>query len=262
MSYRSSFFGSIPVVVKNLILINIILWLATLVLPRFFLRWGINVDLVNILGMHYWGSKQFNPAQLITYMFLHGNFEHIFFNMFALFMFGTVLEQFWGPKRFMLYYMVTGIGAALIQQLFWSVEYQPVISALNEAINTGNKDALFSHEGVLSRFFRINNLAALDTTSLIELKHLFVNLPVTIGASGAIFGLLLAFGWLFPDAKLMLIFLPIPIRARIFVLMYAVAELFLGVAGFTGDNVAHFAHLGGMLFGIFLILYWKKKGVH
>jgi membrane associated rhomboid family serine protease len=262
MSSRPSFFGSIPVVVKNLILINFILWLATLVLPGFFSRWGINVDLNNILGMHYWASDQFNPAQLITYMFMHGSFEHIFFNMFALFMFGAVLEQFWGPKRFMIYYLVTGVGAALVQQLFWTVEYQPVVNALTEAISTGSKETLLLHENLLSRFFRINDLAALDTTSLIELKHLFLNLPVTIGASGAIFGLLLAFGWLFPDAKLMIIFLPIPIRARIFVLMYAVVELFLGVASFTGDNVAHFAHLGGMLFGIFLILYWKKKGVH
>jgi membrane associated rhomboid family serine protease len=259
---RSSFFGSIPVVVKNLILINVILWLATLVLPRLFFRWGINVDLNDILGMHYWASDQFNPIQLITYMFMHGNFEHIFFNMFALFMFGAVLEQFWGPKRFMIYYLVTGVGAALVQQLFWTIEYQPVVNALTEAINTGSKESLLLHENLLLRFFRINDLAALDTTSLLELKHLFVNLPVTIGASGAIFGLLLAFGWLFPDAKLMIIFFPIPIRARIFVLMYAVAELFLGVASFTGDNVAHFAHLGGMLFGIFLILYWKKKGVH
>ncbi|HOK36560.1 MAG TPA: rhomboid family intramembrane serine protease, partial [Paludibacteraceae bacterium] len=110
----------------------------------------------------------------------------------------------------------------------------------------------------LNRFFRINNLSGFDTASLIELKRLFLNLPVTIGASGSIFGLLLAFGWLFPDARLMIIFFPIPIRARIFVLMYAVVELFLGVASFSGDNVAHFAHLGGMLFGIILILLWKK----
>ena len=180
---------------------------GTLVLP---LALGISIDLNDILGMHYWASDQFNPAQLITYMFMHGSFEHIFSTCLPC----LCLEPYWnnfGDTSFMIYYLVTGVGAALVQQLFWTIEYQPVVNALTEAIETGSKESLLLQENLLSRFFRINDLAALDTTSLIELKHLFVNLPVTIGASGAIFGLLLAFGWLFPDAKLMIIFFPIPI---------------------------------------------------
>jgi membrane associated rhomboid family serine protease len=112
---------------------------------------------------------------------------------------------------------------------------------------------------VLEKYFRLSSLTHFNAADLIELKRMFLNLPVTVGASGSVFGLLLAFGWLFPDVKLMMLFFPVPIKARIFVLIYGVAELFLGVANFSGDSVAHFAHLGGMLFGIILILIWKKR---
>lgn len=257
-NYRPSFLSSIPPVVKNLIAINIILWLASFVIPGVFRRWGLEVDLTDILGMHYWSSSKFNPAQFITYAFMHGGFNHLFFNMFALYMFGGVLENLWGTKRFLFYYLLTGVGAGIVQQIFWTVEYQPMISAMNEAIASNSNEALFPFQEMMSRYFRISNIAALDTPSLLEIKHVFLNLPVTIGASGSVFGLLLAFGWLFPEAKLMLIFFPVPIKARVFVAIYGVAELFLGVARFSGDSVAHFAHLGGMLFGIILILYWKK----
>lgn len=236
-NYRPSFLNSIPPVVKNIIAINIVLWLATVVAPGFFAKWGVNVDLTDILGMHYWASNKFNPAQLVTYMFMHGGFNHIFFNMFALYMFGGVLEQMWGPKRFLFYYLVTGVGAGIIQQLFWTVEFQSAITEINAAISSN----------------------AMQAPSLIAQKNLFLNSLITVGASGSVFGLLLAFGWLFPEVKLMLLFFPVPIKARIFVLIYGVAELFLGVARFSGDSVAHFAHLGGMLFGAFLILLWKKK---
>jgi membrane associated rhomboid family serine protease len=236
-NYKSSFLNSIPPITKNLIAINLIMWLATLVLPNFFERWGLNVDLTDILGMHYWLSDKFSLAQLITYMFLHGGFNHIFFNMFALYMFGGALEQFWGTKRFLIYYLITGIGAGIVQQLFWTVEFQSTLSAVNAAIAN----------------------STIDAPSLIEQKRAFLDMPITIGASGSVFGLLLAFGWLFPEARLMLLFFPVPIKARIFVLIYGVVELTLGVAQFSGDNTAHFAHLGGMLFGAILILIWKKK---
>ena len=259
-NYRSSFLDSIPPVVKNLIAINIIMWLATFVLPAVFRRWGINADLTDILGMHYWAAEKFNPAQMITYMFMHGGIGHLFFNMFALYMFGGVLENFWGSKRFFLYYMVTGVGAGIVQQLFWTVEYQPLVSALNQAIADGSLAGLEEYQSVLERYFRFGApFSALRTTDLIELKEAFLNLPVTVGASGSVFGLLLAFGWLFPDVKLMMLFFPVPIKARVFVVLYGVAELFLGVANFSGDSVAHFAHLGGMLFGVFLILIWRKN---
>jgi len=234
---RPSFLNSMPPVVKNLIAINIVLWLASEVVPGIFLKWGLNVDLTDILGLHYWESAKFNPAQLVTYSFMHGGIGHIFFNMFALYMFGGVLEQLWGTKRFLFYYLLTAVGAGLVQEIFWTVEFHSAISAINNAISSD----------------------VLNAPALIDQKKQFLNALITIGASGSVFGLLLAFGWLFPEVKLMMLFIPIPIKARVFVLIYGVAELFLGVAQFSGDNIAHFAHLGGMLFGAFLILFWKKK---
>jgi len=236
-NYRPNFLNSMSPVVKNLIAINVILFIADFVLPGIFSKWDLHVDLTDILGLHYWESSKFNPAQLITYGFMHGGIAHIFFNMFALYMFGGVLEQLWGTKRFLIYYLLTGIGAGLVQELFWTVEFHSALASINNAISTD----------------------LINAPALIEQKKQFLNSLITIGASGSVFGLLLAFGWLFPEVRLMLLFIPVPIKARIFVLIYGVAELFLGVAQFSGDNIAHFAHLGGMLFGAVLILIWKKK---
>jgi len=213
------------------------LWLASVVVPGIFMKWDLHVDLTDILGLHYWESAKFNPAQLVTYSFMHGGIGHIFFNMFALYMFGGVLEQLWGTKRFLFYYLLTGVGAGLVQELFWTIEFHSAIAQINSAISSD----------------------VLNAPALIEQKRAFLNALITIGASGSVFGLLLAFGWLFPEVRLMMLFIPIPIKARVFVLLYGVAELFLGVAQFSGDNIAHFAHLGGMLFGAILILFWKKK---
>ena len=130
---------------------------------------------------------------------------------------------------------------------------------MNEAISANSGELLLGYQSELSKYFSFSNLRAFDAAALVDLKRMFLDLPITVGASGSVFGLLLAFGWLFPEARLMLIFFPVPIKARIFVAMYGVLELFLGVANFSGDNVAHFAHLGGMLFGVILILIWKKK---
>ncbi|MDR3651438.1 MAG: rhomboid family intramembrane serine protease [Paludibacter sp.] len=258
-NYRPSFLNLIPPVVKNLIAINIILWLASVVTPGLFSRFGVNVDLTDILGLHYWASSKFNPAQLVTYMFMHGGLSHIFFNMFALYMFGGVLEQLWGTKRFLFFYLVTGVGAGIVQEIFWTVEYQSVVSVLNEAVSSNSAQTLLNHQDILGKYFRLENIGSLDVPALIEMKRMFLNMPITIGASGAVFGLLLAFGWLFPEVNLYLMFIPIPIKAKYFVIFYGVAELFGGVAQFSGDNIAHFAHLGGMLFGAILILIWKKK---
>lgn len=226
----SGFWDSIPPVTKNIIIINVLLWLATLVFAR------TGVDLVNILGLHFPGAKDFYAFQLITYMFMHDthSIAHLFFNMFAVYMFGRILERVWGPKRFLLFYMVTGIGAGLVQEAVWAYSLRDVLAVSAETqINIGGGQILSRPE--------------------------FLNYFVTIGASGAVFGILLAFGMLFPDVPLYLMFIPIPIKAKYFVIFYGLAELFLGVANFGGDNVAHFAHLGGMLFGFFLIRYWKKK---
>ena len=186
-NYRPSFLNSIPPVVKNLIAINIVLWLASLVVPGIFMKWGLNVDLTDILGLHYWGSSKFNPAQLITYAFMHGGLGHIFFNMFALYMFGGVLEQLWGTKRFLFYYLLTGVGAGLVQELFWTIEYHSAIAALNSAISSD----------------------ILNAPAFLEQKRVFLNALITIGASGSVFGLLLAFGWLFPEVRLMMLFIPV-----------------------------------------------------
>ncbi|MBO7255117.1 MAG: rhomboid family intramembrane serine protease [Paludibacteraceae bacterium] len=246
MNIFQSFKENSTPIVNNLIIINLLVWLGTLAFPQY----------ASFLSMHYWASDNFNLVQLVTYMFMHGSFSHLFFNMFAVYMFGVVIERVWGSKKFLLFYLVTGIGAAIIQQLVWTWEYQPVLSVLN----SGNINALTSIEPVLRKWFRFGNIEHLTSKHMIDMANSIANAPQTVGASGAVFGILLAFGWLFPEVKMMLLFFPVPIKARIFVMLYAIAELFLGVANFSADNVAHFAHLGGMIFGAILILYWKKKG--
>lgn len=195
----------------------------------------VGVDLVDWLGLHFPLASDFYLFQLVTYMFMHANFSHIFFNMFAVYMFGRVLESVWGQKRFLIYYIVTGIGAGLIQELTWMIDLRDVLSAPQEMVNIGGGQILTKPE--------------------------FYNLFVTIGASGAVFGILLAFGMLFPNVPLYIMFVPIPIKAKYFVILYGLIELTMGVASFRGDSVAHFAHLGGMLFGYLLIRYWRKKGI-
>ena len=221
------FLDQLPVVTKNLIIINFLFWVASLALPR------VGIDLTALLGLHFPLAPDFNIIQLVSYMFMHAGFSHIFFNMFAVYMFGRVLENVWGPKRFLIFYMVTGIGAGIIQELTWLYDFRDVISAPQEMINIGGGRILTKPE--------------------------FYDLFVTVGASGAVFGILLAFGMLFPNVPLYLMFIPIPIKAKYFVIFYGLAELTMGVANFSGDSVAHFAHLGGMLFGYVLIKYWKNK---
>jgi membrane associated rhomboid family serine protease len=201
MSYyqNNNYLNTVAPVTKNLLIINFIVWIGCVLIP----------SLPVLLGLNHLESGRFKVYQLVTYMFTHAEFTHIFFNMFALFMFGSVIEKSWGSKRFLIYYLVTGIGAGLIQLLVWHI--------------------------------------------------MGVQIGITIGASGAVFGLLLAFGMLFPNAPLFLMFIPIPIKAKYMVVGYGLIEFFFGIFNRTGDNIAHFAHLGGMLFGIILILYWRKK---
>lgn len=209
MENRNSFVSAIPSVTKHLLILNFIFWLADSVLA---LR---GIDLTALLGLHYMLSPDFRFWQPLTYMFMHGGFSHLFFNMFALFMFATPLERQWGTRRFLTYYLVTGIGAGLVQEFVWWLIYGSASVA-----------------------------------------------AVTIGASGAVFGILFAFGWLFPDTRLFIFPIPLPIRARVFVIIYAVLELLFGISSVMGvsiDNIAHFAHLGGFLFGWLLILWWKHR---
>ena len=214
-----------PTVTKNLIIINVLVFFGTLVAQRY------GIDLTNYLGLHFFLASDFNPAQLITYMFMHGGFSHIFFNMFAVFMFGTVLERTWGPKRFLFYYIACGIGAGLIQEGVQYIKYIVDYSHYSQ-VDIG--------------------------TGIIPMGE-FLNMLTTVGASGAVYAILLAFGMLFPNNQLFIFPLPFPIKAKFFVIGYALIELYAGFANNPGDNVAHFAHLGGMIFGFILIMYWRKK---
>ena len=192
---------NLPVITKSLLIANVVMWLLTVLFKQY------GIYLVNYLGLFYYPSPYFHWWQPLTYMFMHANFSHLFFNMFAVLMFGPVLEQKWGTTKFLIYYIICGLGAGLVQELVWAMMGSGV--------------------------------------------------AVTIGASGAVFGILLAFGWLFPDVPMFIFFIPIPIRARTLVIIYAVVEIFAGINPFHTDNVAHFAHLGGMLFGLILLLWWQ-----
>jgi len=238
--YSPTGFGFLPPVVKNLIIINGLFYLATLVLGN-----AMNIDLTDYLGLHYFVSPAFQPYQFVSYMFMHGSFSHILFNMFAVWMFGSVLEQVWGPKKFLIYYMITGIGAAVIQMIVIYVQVNNIESSLTPDLiaqirETGYQIILNGQNFSDPLMGKLN--ALYNTT--------------TIGASGSVFGLLLAFGMLFPNSLIYLYFF-IPMKAKWFVIIYGAIELFSGVY-YTGSNVAHFAHLGGMIFGFFLIIYWKK----
>jgi membrane associated rhomboid family serine protease len=208
------------------------------------------IDLTNILGLHYIQSPEFRPYQLVTHLFMHGGFFHLFCNMFALWMFGRVLETVWGPKRFFIFYFVTGLGAAALHTVVNYIEFQHLAAKMTP-------DAV---QMVMSQGTEIFNQGKNFIDPMAGKLNLMLNIP-TVGASGAVFGILLGFGMLFPNTELMLLFPPIPIKAKYFVAGYGVLELFMGVTG-TGANIAHFAHLGGMLFGFILIKYWNRNTKH
>lgn len=276
--FRPRGFSLLPTLVKNLLIINVLMFIAKFIADKSF-----GVDLDDLLGLHYPASMAFKPWQFITYMFMHGNIWHIFFNMFALWMFGYALENIWGPRRFLIYYLVTGIGAALVQCLVIFITINPTILLLNGLIADTNAPAIFDfitqhalqinqysgdiylqsqkfQEALQTLAYNPDNHQALQIAHnfLVDYREYYLNLPNVIGASGAVFGILLAFGMLFPNTLIFIYFL-FPIKAKYFVIIYGLIELFYG---FTGEesNVAHFAHLGGMIFGFFLILYWKKRG--
>ncbi|GHT45992.1 rhomboid family intramembrane serine protease [Bacteroidia bacterium] len=217
---RSGAFGSLPVMTKNILLINGVIWLAAWLFPeRMF-------NLSSMFGLHYVQARDFHWYQLATSMFVQEEFMHLFFNMFALYMFGRIVEETWGGRHFLFYYMVCGIGAGLTQEL---VAYCQIPSYMD-----------FLSPGT-------------------PIQFLYDRLPVTIGASGAVFGVLLAFGMLYPNMPLYLMFVPVPVKAKYVIIGYGVLELIFGMQNSPTDNVAHFAHLGGMLFGLLLILYWRRR---
>jgi len=268
-SNRNSFLSNIPPVTKNLILINIVVLVLTFIVKSVF-----HQDLVTeYLALYYPGSTKFMFHQIITHMFMHANITHLFFNMFALYMFGRILEQVWGGKRFLIYYFITGLGAMALHTF---VNYLQISSLQNQltAILNSPSPELFA-DWVRSNFpYYFDQIyekliapwtANPNNTEFITVAQRFgqdlitfdMNIP-TVGASGAVFGVLLAFGMLFPNTELMLLFPPIPIKAKYFVLGYGAIEIYLAL-NMPGDGVAHFAHLGGMLFGFVLIKMWNKR---
>lgn len=245
--YRpGGWWSSIPPVTKNLIIINLIVWLAEVLVP------GFSRTIVDRLGLHLFGSDLFFPFQLITYMFTHdpGNIAHVLFNMFTLWMFGRFLEQVWGSARFLVFYMVCGIGAGLVQEAVWALTWQHDYIRGIAALN----GLTFDHMQQI-----VDSALASGEPRWISAVADFKSQFCTIGASGAVYGILLGFAFTFPDLPLYLFFIPVPIKAKYMVIGYGVIEFLLGVSG-SMDTVAHFAHLGGMLFGILILLYWKKKG--
>jgi membrane associated rhomboid family serine protease len=242
---RSSFFSFqfMPPVVKNLLIINIIVWAFMALIP------AADQVLTKYLALYFFTSPGFNFYQLFTYMFLHGGLLHLFFNMFALVVFGTVIERVMGSSRFLFYYIACGIFAALFQESVFAMminKYSAIFDSYtyNQIIEEGWN---LMRQGYT---FTNPDMAALNS---------FVNTPM-VGASGAIYGVILAFGMLFPNQPMYIWFIPIPIKAKWLVIGYAVIELMSGV-GSSADGVAHFAHLGGMIIGLIMMLYWKKKGV-
>ncbi|MDD4031791.1 MAG: rhomboid family intramembrane serine protease [Bacteroidales bacterium] len=266
-SYNSSRFGSDFPVVTNLIILNVLMLLVTMLVQS---TMGINLN--SYLGLYYFQSEYFRPWQYITYLFMHGGFLHLIMNMWALWMFGKVLERVWGSQRFFVYYFVTGIGAALLHTLVNHFILADVYSSVVAFSNTPSPEAFQSFirehipnaaPGVYDFINQWQEDPSNPQTASIAIAQLngylqsLADIP-TVGASGAIFGILMAFGMLFPNTQLMLLIPPIPIKAKWFVLGYGAIELYLGISQ-PGSSVAHFAHLGGMLFGYVLIRYWNSK---
>jgi membrane associated rhomboid family serine protease len=264
-------FQILPPVVKNLLIINGILYLATVVLEN-----KLGYDLAETLGLRFPSSEYFRPYQYITHLFMHGSFMHLFSNMLALWMFGNMLENFWGPKKFLIFFLVTGLGAAVIHTLFTWYEIEQMHSTINTFLMQVNPvdfkllvskySSYIEHDQYteLNKFYDLWQQAPNDPGYINEARSFTdvllknkTDIP-TIGASGAVFGILLAFGMTFPNTIIYLYF-AIPIKAKWFVLFYGLFEVYLGIQNNPGDNVAHFAHLGGMLFGYFLIRAWGKN---
>ena len=276
MEYRPSGFNVLPPVIKNLLIINGIFFIATLLFEQKF-----KIDLSDTLGLHYFGSEKFRPYQIITYMFMHGGFWHIFFNMFTLWMFGKSLEEYWGGKRFLIFYVVCGLGAAITHYAIFYYQVHPVMETVNQYLSDPdlkNFESFFQPllstnlsrpsvalEQLINQYNAIPDAgrsaeklqASVDLVN--QFKVDFLNEPVIVGASGAVVGLLLAFGMLFPNTMLFIMPIPFPIKAKWAVIFYGAAEVFYGAANFQGDNVAHYAHLGGMLFGFILIKIWNRR---
>ncbi|MCB0396343.1 MAG: rhomboid family intramembrane serine protease [Flavobacteriales bacterium] len=269
-----------PVVIKNLLIINALMLMATYGLA------GKGIDLNDILGLHHFRSEKFMPHQLITHMFMHGNLMHLAFNMFSLWMFGRTLEQVWGAKKFLIFYMICGLGAGFIQLGVNTIEINKVENQIEAYKSAPNPDDFFVLAQEYHGYIDPQLIPDITFTTKEDMIHFteveyrnsqgpsmdersreyadlflrgFTNVGM-VGASGAVFGILAGFGLLFPNVMLMLLFPPIPLKAKYFVAIMALFELFSGINPSPGDSVAHFAHVGGALVGFLVIKYWESKG--
>lgn len=242
MNNGTSPFANIPPIVKNLLIINIIFYVATLMFG--------GPMMTQVLGVHYFDSPDFRIWQVITYMFMHdySSLFHILFNMFALYTFGSAIEYTMGSKRFLNFYLITGLGALGLQLLVQSIE----VYSISGSIIQNGSFLVDSLKRTIS--FNPELISQKEASTLLG-----IYLTPMVGASGAIFGLLIAFGMLFPNAELFIMFIPVPVKAKYIIPVYVLLELFLGVKNFSGDSVAHFAHLGGALFGFILVKIWHLK---
>ena len=283
--YRPSSFQILPPIIKNILIINGLVYIAAI-----FIRNKYDIDLADYFGLHYFFAQKFSPFQLIGYMFMHAYrdegtgrliWEHIVFNMFALWMFGSALENLWGAKRFLTFYIITGLGAALAHYTIFYFQIHPTLEAINAYIS--NPDAEQFEAFFQSRHLKIASAEIQDLVRNLPVKYNaleasgdkegmlnctldfmkqykvdLLNAPVVIGASGSVAGILAAFGMLFPNTMLYLYF-AIPIKAKYAVIGYAAYELYMGVSNSAGDNVAHFAHIGGMFFGFITLKIWDRN---
>ncbi len=226
-------FEFLPLVVKNIIIINALFFLATFVLEN-----SYGISLIDLLGLHFPAAQDFAIWQPVTHLFMHGSFNHILFNMFSFWMFGSVLENIWGAKRFLNFYMITGFGAAFLHYLIvYFIDLQPVLNNIDLQLITADGPGV----------------AYLEAQ-----REEFLNLPNIIGASGAVAGIWIAFAYLFPNSTLYLFF-AFPVKAKYLAAVYVIFELYQALQFNPRDNVAHFAHLGGMLFGYLIVKYWYNS---
>ena len=223
--FRPPGFQLLPTIIKNLLIINVLVFLGQMTFDRE--GW-----MSRNLALHSVHSVFFQPHQLITHMFMHGGWDHLFFNMFALWMFGSALENVWGPKRFLIFYMICGLGAAVLYLATLYIQQVPMLQEV------ASLNPIYDEDRLRQIYSSINE--------------------GTVGASGAIFGCLAAFGYLFPNSLIYLYFL-FPMKAKWFVIIYAGLELWLGIRNTAGDNIAHWAHLGGALVGFLLVFYWNRS---
>ena len=267
--FRPGSFQILPPIIKNLLIINVLMFIA-----RQTIQTATSTPMDDLLSLHTWQSPLFKPWQFVTHLFMHGSVAHIFSNMFALWMFGSILENLWGPKKFLTFYLVCGLGAALMHMTVLYVETHSLLAnytALQQHFNFSTFEHFFSKEHIADYFQNSNyteifnqyknnpnNPFAAQQASL--LSQSFVDARInepTLGASGAVFGCLAAFGYLFPNTYIYIYFF-LPLKAKWFVIIYAGFELVMALQNSAGDNVAHFAHLGGAIFGIALVYFWNK----